>query len=102
MNVVIIDVGLYVYIYDFKSNDLTLKCTSLIIPQKDLKKDHDKEKMTIIEASKVKKEVARGGTCWKNIWLGILSVKGELFNCLSTSSQSVDAIEQLNCKQLNC
>ena len=67
-------------IYDFKFNYLTLKCTSLIIPQQDLKKDHDKEKMTIIETSKVKKEVARGGKCWKNIWLGILSVTGELLN----------------------
>ena len=46
-----------------------------------MKKDHDKEKMTIIEASKVNKQVARGGKCWKNIWLGILSVTGELFNC---------------------
>ena len=45
----------------------------------DLKKDHDKEMLAIVEASKVKKEVAR---CWKNIWLGILSVTGELFNCL--------------------
>ena len=76
----------YICIYDFKSNDLTLKCSSLIIPHQDFKKDHDKEKMTIIEASKVKKEVARGGKCWKNIWLGILSVTGELLNCLSKTS----------------
>ena len=52
----------------------------------DLKKEHDKEKMAIIEASKVKKEVARGGKCWKNIWLGTLSGTGELFNCLTKTS----------------
>ena len=38
--------------------------------------------LTIVEDIKVKKEVARGGKCWKNIWMGILSVTGELFNCL--------------------
>ena len=50
-----------------------------MIPYQDLKKDHNKVKMAIVEASKMKKEVAR---CWKNIWLGTLSVTGELFNCL--------------------
>ena len=82
-------------IYDFKFNYLTLKCTSLIIPHQDLKKDHDKEKMTINEASKVKKEVARGGKCWKNIWLGILSVTGELFNCLTKTSSCCFAYQIL-------
>ena len=53
-----------------------------IIPYQDLKKDHDKEMLAIVEASKVKKEVARGGKCLKKIWIGILSVTGELFNCL--------------------
>ena len=38
--------------------------------------------LAIVEAIKVKKEVARGGKCWKNIWMGILSVTGELVNCL--------------------
>ena len=63
-----------------------MKCTTLIIPHQDLKKNHNKEKMTIIEASMVKKEVARGGKCWKNIWLGILSVTGDQFNCLTKTS----------------
>ena len=36
--------------------------------------------MAIVEASKVK-EVA-SGKCWKKIWMGILSVTGELVNCL--------------------
>ena len=35
--------------------------------------------LAIVEAIKVKKEVARGGKCWKNIWMGILSVTGEQF-----------------------
>ena len=57
-----------------------------MIPYQDLKKDHNKVKMAIVEASKMKKEVARGGKCWKNIWLGILSVTGDQFNCLTKTS----------------
>ncbi len=66
-------------IYDFKFHYLSLKCSTLITYQ-DLKKDHDKEMLAIIEASKMKKEVARG-KCLTKIWMGILSLTGELVNC---------------------
>ena len=51
-------------------------------PYLDLNKDHDEDMLEIVEASQMNEEVAKGGKCWKNIWLGILSITGELFKCL--------------------
>ena len=71
------------YFFKLQFHYLISTCITLMNPYLDLNKDHDEDMLEIVEASQMNEEVAKGGKCWKNIWLGILSVTGDQFNCLT-------------------
>ena len=74
------------YFFKLQFHYLISTCITLMNPYLDLNKDHDEDMLEIVEASQMNEEVAKGGKCWKNIWLGILSVTGDQFNCLTKTS----------------